>query len=96
MFNAGTDVILSTFKPQRKNVTGEDVGNSLYYVHLDVPSYDHLAPPTPAKDPPRSSADGPANSSAIHRKPVPGAVAVPTSENHGPALATVPTTVARA
>ncbi|KAI6372085.1 hypothetical protein MCOR25_003819 [Pyricularia grisea] len=32
------DVIFSPFKPQLKNVTGEDVANSLYYIHLDTPS----------------------------------------------------------
>ncbi|KKY34072.1 hypothetical protein UCDDA912_g05949 [Diaporthe ampelina] len=37
------DIILSTFKPQRKVVGGEDVANSLYYIHLDTPGDDILA-----------------------------------------------------
>ncbi len=96
MLSAGADVILSTFKPQRKNVTGEDVANSLYYVHLDLPSYDHLAP-TPAKDsrPPRLGVDGSASSNAILRKPVPGAAAVPALESHVSAQASIPVTVER-
>ncbi|KAI3400081.1 hypothetical protein diail_4619 [Diaporthe ilicicola] len=38
------DIILSTFKPQRKNVGGDDVANSLYYIHLDTSGDDMLAP----------------------------------------------------
>ncbi|KAG5985062.1 hypothetical protein E4U55_001803 [Claviceps digitariae] len=34
------DVILSTVKPQERNVTGEDVANSLYYIHLESPARD--------------------------------------------------------
>ncbi|CAK7274566.1 hypothetical protein SEPCBS119000_006240 [Sporothrix epigloea] len=43
------DVILSTLKPQRKNVTSEDVAHALYYVHWDSPP-DQLpaAPPQPS------------------------------------------------
>ncbi|EPE04381.1 oxidoreductase-like protein [Ophiostoma piceae UAMH 11346] len=56
------DVILSTLKPQRKNVTFEDVANALYYIHLDVPS--DLALQTSLQ---------PSNASpaSIARKPVP-------------------------
>ncbi|KLU84649.1 hypothetical protein MAPG_03689 [Magnaporthiopsis poae ATCC 64411] len=32
------DVILSPFKPQLKNVTGEDIANSFYLIHLDLAS----------------------------------------------------------
>jgi hypothetical protein len=32
------DVILTTMKPRLKNVTAEDVLNSLYYFHVDTPS----------------------------------------------------------
>ncbi|SPQ24119.1 a548d7b1-c0e0-4cf6-a2e7-63485983020f [Thermothielavioides terrestris] len=37
------DIILSTFRPHKKNVTGEDITNSLYYVHLDSPEDELLA-----------------------------------------------------
>lgn len=31
------DIILTTLKPQLKNVTAEDVASSLYYLHLNTP-----------------------------------------------------------
>ncbi|KAJ9145378.1 Oxidoreductase-like protein [Pleurostoma richardsiae] len=88
------DVILSPFKPQRKNVTGEDVANSLYYVHLDLPSDEQLAPPKPIGDraTPRASGESArsdndngsnANSPAtpaIPRKPLPANARVPNLE----------------
>lgn len=68
------DIILSTFKPQRKVVTGEDVANSLYYIHMDSPWDEHLAPKARENggDPRRSfestmSTDRP----RINRKPLP-------------------------
>ncbi|KAL1836414.1 hypothetical protein VTJ49DRAFT_5164 [Mycothermus thermophilus] len=65
------DVILSTFRPLKKNVTAEDVANSLYYVHLDTPEDDMLAaPPRPARAvSPRSSLES--ARSVIPRKPLP-------------------------
>ncbi|KIH93371.1 hypothetical protein SPBR_04126 [Sporothrix brasiliensis 5110] len=61
------DVILSTLKPQRKNVTSEDVANALYYVHLDLPSDGLLvAPQTVAA----AAAAGP-TAPTVARKPVP-------------------------
>jgi len=69
------DVILSTFKPQRKNVTVEDVANSLYYVHLDAPSDDHLGAPAPMHlaSPTSSSGQDASKTSRppIQRKPLP-------------------------
>ncbi|EFX04612.1 hypothetical protein CMQ_1540 [Grosmannia clavigera kw1407] len=69
------DVILSTLKPQRKNVTAEDIANALYYIHLDLPSDSLLVSSTSSgreasNFSPRSSFDQPRTSS-IHRKPLP-------------------------
>ncbi|KAL2262606.1 hypothetical protein VTK26DRAFT_740 [Humicola hyalothermophila] len=66
------DIILSTVRPQKKNVTGEDIMNSLYYIHLDSPQDELLWPPQrlPEASPPRSGDDG--GRCAIPRKPVPG------------------------
>ncbi|KAI8955844.1 hypothetical protein F4801DRAFT_526979 [Xylaria longipes] len=90
------DIILSTLKPQIKNVTAEDVSSSLYYVHFQTPEDEPL---TPLKQPghpssPRSSGESP--KPRIHRKPLPNtpgqaapatapvAAAVPPGkENHG-------------
>ncbi|KAM0513187.1 hypothetical protein ACHAPE_008033 [Trichoderma viride] len=68
------DVILSTFKPQVKNVTGGDVASSLYYIHLELPTLD-IAGPEPLRDEAqgRSSEDSSATRT-IARKPVPGAI----------------------
>ena len=83
-----SDVILSTAKPQKKNVTGEDIATPLYYVHLDSPSDELLAPPVrpPADDPsPRSSLES--SRSAIPRKPLPPATSVSsTAVPHVPKL----------
>ena len=38
VLNTVADVILTTMKPRLKNVTAEDVLNSLYYFHVDTPS----------------------------------------------------------
>ena len=83
-----SDVILSTSKPQKKNVTGEDIANSLYYVHLDSPSDELLAPPVrpPADEhSPRSSLES--SRSAIPRKPLPSTTSVSsTAVPHVPKL----------
>lgn len=68
------DVILSPFKPQLKNVTGEDVASSLYYVHLDTSASDAHDRPSFRHDPHqnRSSDEGSPSRRAIPRKPIPG------------------------
>ncbi|KAI1339980.1 hypothetical protein F5Y15DRAFT_381032 [Xylariaceae sp. FL0016] len=64
------DIILSTLKPQVKNVTAEDVASSLYYVHLELPEDEALLPPSQRQSPsPRSSEESPR--SQILRKPLP-------------------------
>ncbi|KAF3763957.1 hypothetical protein M406DRAFT_109105 [Cryphonectria parasitica EP155] len=72
------DVILSTFKPQRKNVTGEDVANSLYYIHLDNLGDELLAPRSHKhEDAPRASMDSTRSQERrIIRKPVPTSAGV--------------------
>lgn len=59
-----SDIILSPFKPQIKNVTAEDVASSLYYVHLELPGQDLQTEAAP-----RSSEDA-TSVQAIPRKPV--------------------------
>ncbi|RSL69883.1 hypothetical protein CEP53_002095, partial [Fusarium sp. AF-6] len=67
------DVILSPFKPQLKNVTGEDVANCLYYVHHEAPSTELVHPPPMRDDGHRSSSDDSSSSMRnIPRKPLPG------------------------
>ncbi|KAH7018136.1 uncharacterized protein B0I36DRAFT_368179 [Microdochium trichocladiopsis] len=63
------DIILSTQKPQLKNVTAEDVARSLYYVHLNTPEDDLLIPieHKSGSQSPRSSSE----SQPIKRKPLP-------------------------
>ncbi|PKS12336.1 hypothetical protein jhhlp_001636 [Lomentospora prolificans] len=68
-------VILSTAKPQLKNVTGEDVMNALYYIHLNLPN-EAFEPPAPIEDPaaPRRSQDSSRSTRSqnqIRRKPLP-------------------------
>ncbi|RYO81183.1 hypothetical protein DL766_007723 [Monosporascus sp. MC13-8B] len=65
------DVILSTFKPQVKDVTVEDIASSLYYVHFDTPTDDLLVPAGQARSSssPRSSSES--RSTQIQRKPLP-------------------------
>ncbi|KAK4038650.1 oxidoreductase-like protein [Parachaetomium inaequale] len=65
------DIILSTFRPHKKNVTSEDITNSLYYVHLDAPQDGLLAVPHRPEDAasPRSSSES--ARSTIPRKPLP-------------------------
>ncbi|SPO05529.1 uncharacterized protein DNG_08216 [Cephalotrichum gorgonifer] len=60
------DVILSPAKPQLKNVTGEDVGNCLYYVHLDLPE-EAIEPPVQQ----RQSLESVRSQNVIPRKPLP-------------------------
>lgn len=62
------DIILSTLKPQLKSISAEDVGSSLYYVHLQLPSEEDPVPPQPMRsESPRKT---------IPRKPVPSVVGV--------------------
>ena len=83
-------MILSTLKPQRKNVTGEDVANSLYYVHLDLPTDELLAAPQRRRPEdatsPRSS--GESARSIIPRKPVPLSARTQKIENDASGLST--------
>ncbi|KAI2615073.1 hypothetical protein GGR54DRAFT_613967 [Hypoxylon sp. NC1633] len=68
------DVILSTLKPQVKNVTAEDVASSLYYVHLNTPEDVALVPPPNQAMPsssPRTSGESSRSGNQILRKPVP-------------------------
>ncbi|KAI1269825.1 hypothetical protein F5Y18DRAFT_371727 [Xylariaceae sp. FL1019] len=65
------DIILSTLKPQVKNVTAEDIASSLYYVHFQTPEDEPLVPPNQSRSSssPRSSGESP--QTQIHRKPIP-------------------------
>ncbi|KAK3988753.1 hypothetical protein QBC44DRAFT_98276 [Cladorrhinum sp. PSN332] len=86
------DIILSTLRPHRKNVTAEDIANSLYYIHLDDPE------DVPPKLPPRSRVDAITSSrsssesarSAIPRKPLPASAKVLTSASPPPPLTAPP------
>ncbi|KAI1454154.1 hypothetical protein F4805DRAFT_440889, partial [Annulohypoxylon moriforme] len=75
------DIILSTLKPQVKNVTAEDVASSLYYVHLNVPEDEALIPPPGQTKPPspRTSGESSRSGNQIHRKPVPGTASLASS-----------------
>ncbi|KAH6638694.1 hypothetical protein BKA67DRAFT_665636 [Truncatella angustata] len=64
------DIILSTFKPQIKNVTAEDVASSLYYVHLNTPEDELLV--SPQEGPSRPSLESARSGNLINRKPVAG------------------------
>ncbi|ROV92247.1 hypothetical protein VPNG_09666 [Cytospora leucostoma] len=84
------DIILSTFKPQKKVVTGEDVANSLYYIHMDTPGDEHLAPKTRAEMPSRRSFESTMSSAErpkINRKPVPAGAKLTRPQNQDPAYA---------
>ncbi|RYP58172.1 hypothetical protein DL771_011326 [Monosporascus sp. 5C6A] len=65
------DIILSTFKPQVKDVTAEDIASSLYYIHFDTPADDLLVPAEQARpsSSPRSSSES--RTTHIQRKPLP-------------------------
>ncbi|KAG5970023.1 hypothetical protein E4U58_000826 [Claviceps cyperi] len=80
------DVILSTLKPQARNVTGEDVANSLYYVHLEPPEDPSQVKPT------RRDADNGPRSLTIPRKPVPNQSGAPLRPVRPPAFAASETT----
>ncbi|PFH58614.1 hypothetical protein XA68_13455 [Ophiocordyceps unilateralis] len=69
------DIILSPFKPQLKNVTAEDVANSLYYVHLNALSSDYSVPFT------STSSDDASSLHTIPRKPLPDSARPPTPES---------------
>ena len=74
------DIILSTVRPQKKNVTGEDITNSLYYIHLDSPQDELLGAPQRLE-----SASSPRSSSEsarvpIPRKPLPGSAKLQVPE----------------
>lgn len=73
------DVILSTLKPQLKNVTAADVANSLYYVHLDLPSDVLLVSPALARDDDSRRLSGESARGPIARKPLPPNATVTTS-----------------
>ncbi|KAI8962057.1 hypothetical protein F5Y11DRAFT_324114 [Daldinia sp. FL1419] len=76
------DIILSTLKPQVKNVTAEDVANSFYYVHLNTPEDEALVPPPGQSKPsssPRTSGESSRSGNQIHRKPVPGTSSLASS-----------------
>ncbi|KAJ2896880.1 hypothetical protein MKZ38_005133 [Zalerion maritima] len=93
------DVILSTFRPLRKNVTGEDVANSLYYVHLDHKDDTLLVPPKPIRDDgePRSSSESARSAAApIKRKPLPATARLTMSSHSSEASVTEPTATAAA
>ncbi|KAM7211257.1 oxidoreductase-like protein [Rhypophila decipiens] len=77
------DVILSTFRPQKKNVTSEDVANSLYYIHLDLAADELLVAPQRRPDTlsPRSSSES--SRQVIHRKPLPASAKVPNLDKSG-------------
>ncbi|KAI0121722.1 hypothetical protein BJ170DRAFT_134397 [Xylariales sp. AK1849] len=73
------DIILSTFRPQIKNVTAEDVASSLYYIHLNTPEDDLLVSNTPIDvSSSRQSLDNARGANLISRKPV---AAVPNASH---------------
>ncbi|KAH6677807.1 hypothetical protein F5X68DRAFT_36370 [Plectosphaerella plurivora] len=66
------DVILSTSKPQLKNVTAHDVANSLYYIHLELPGEKQASSPVShGLESPRSSFESGRSENRIKRKPLP-------------------------
>ncbi|KAI1132663.1 hypothetical protein F5Y10DRAFT_231038 [Nemania abortiva] len=74
------DIILSTLKPQIKNVTAEDVASSLYYVHFQTPEDEPLIPlinQSGRPPSPRLSGEGPMP--RIQRKPLPNTPGHPIS-----------------
>ncbi|KAM0812000.1 hypothetical protein AB5N19_14317 [Seiridium cardinale] len=74
------DIILSTFKPQIKNVTAEDVASSLYYVHLNTPEDELLVESSHENASSRRSLDSSRSGNLINRKPV---AAVPNASALG-------------
>jgi hypothetical protein len=88
--NRRVDIILSTFRPQKKNVTSEDITTSLYYVHLDAPQDGLLAAPQLSEDAasPRSSSES--GRSMIPRKPLPTSAKTLGSESTAGGNSVVP------
>ncbi|KAK3948976.1 hypothetical protein QBC32DRAFT_350247 [Pseudoneurospora amorphoporcata] len=83
------DVILSPFRPQRKNVTVHDINNALYLIHLDLPTDELLVENTRPNETgtatsPRTS--GESARSVIPRKPLPPSarVDIPTTRQPSP------------
>ncbi|KAL2023343.1 hypothetical protein VTK56DRAFT_3081 [Thermocarpiscus australiensis] len=78
------DIILSTFRPQKRSVTVEDITNSLYYIHLDSPNDELLAGPQRLENAasPRTSSES--ATSTIPRKPLPASAKVPKVESSAP------------
>ncbi|KXX75475.1 hypothetical protein MMYC01_208468 [Madurella mycetomatis] len=74
--------------PHRKNVTGSDIANSLYYIHLDSPEDTLLAAAQrlqlESATPRRSSSES--TRSVIPRKPLPASSKLPTLESTEPGL----------
>ncbi|POS77308.1 hypothetical protein DHEL01_v204310 [Diaporthe helianthi] len=73
------DIILSTFKPQRKVVGGEDVANSLYYIHLDTVGDEMLASKAAhsAENATSRTSMESTRTQRIARKPLPSTARVP-------------------
>ncbi|KAK3503196.1 hypothetical protein B0T13DRAFT_521768 [Neurospora crassa] len=68
------DIILSPFRPQRKNVTIEDINNALYLIHLDLPTDELLVENTRPNETSTSASprtSGESARSVIPRKPLP-------------------------
>ncbi|KAI1175124.1 hypothetical protein F4777DRAFT_551450 [Nemania sp. FL0916] len=65
------DIILSTLKPQARNVTAEDVACSLYYVHFQTLEDEPLVPLNQPRHPPPINTGGESSKPRIHRKPLP-------------------------
>ncbi|KAK3902328.1 oxidoreductase-like protein [Staphylotrichum tortipilum] len=76
------DIILSTFRPQKKNVTGEDITNSLYYVHLDSPEDGLLAASQHRETVASPRSSGESARSVIPRKPLPSSAKVAVLESN--------------
>ncbi|TGJ78731.1 hypothetical protein E0Z10_g10036 [Xylaria hypoxylon] len=73
------DIILSTLKPQVKNVTAGDVASSLYYVHFQPPENEPLVALNQSRHPASPRSSGESSRPRIHRKPVPNTPGQPAS-----------------
>ncbi|KAM0324662.1 hypothetical protein ACHAQA_008053 [Verticillium albo-atrum] len=78
------DVILSTSKPQIKNVTSHDVANSLYYIHLELPGEAPTSAPNRSPDTPRSSIESGRSANQIRRKPLPAGAQLAPARGQSP------------
>ncbi|XWW99852.1 hypothetical protein V2A60_007866 [Cordyceps javanica] len=65
------DIVLSPLKPSEKNIGFGDISSSLYYVHLDLPSNEVVAPTAFRNDETGSTSDRSASVMTIPRKPLP-------------------------